>query len=285
MSKELQWHFVREQHLLKWQMRSKRCLFLKTLLSLFKLGNELFFFQIEKGTCILKEEGGFYCQCEDGSTGEENCRSHPCSTNICGEHGICQRQGFNYVCKCIQGFVFLLFLIQLNCSFWFTFRFETDMRAEIVRREAELAYPIHVWTEFASITMVHSNATATRAISARRAKSVSSTRTSFHCLICWRAHHNFELEFWRELKSKRVLVPLEPLHQQRNLHWQRRRLCLLLSAWLCRQQLRILIQSRNEHLLFQIALQIWRMQARWWRVSFFLSHVQLSFNSPRPFFY
>lgn len=52
---------------------------------------------------MLKEEGGYYCKCQDGTIGE-NCRSHPCMTNICGNHGICERKGeLNYACRCIPG--------------------------------------------------------------------------------------------------------------------------------------------------------------------------------------
>ncbi len=69
------------------------------LLFNYKLNNHLF----NKGTCVLKEEGGYYCKCQDGSIGE-NCRSHPCSTNICGNHGICERKGeLKYACRCIPG--------------------------------------------------------------------------------------------------------------------------------------------------------------------------------------
>lgn len=63
----------------------------------------------------MKDDGGYYCKCMDGSVGD-NCKSHPCMTNVCGNYGICKRKNANYICSCIPGYIYTLKIDNLDCS-------------------------------------------------------------------------------------------------------------------------------------------------------------------------
>lgn len=97
---------------------------------------------------FLKEEGGYYCKCQDGSIGE-NCKSHPCLANVCGEFGVCQRMGTDYECECKPGFIGKNCNIKIKacesnpcvngkCKDLFNFDFECECESGFVGKRCDI---------------------------------------------------------------------------------------------------------------------------------------------------